>query len=61
MTGGFLVIHIFIHKIFMVINHLLYSDKFTLSVVNLKEIDRATEEDKEYQIDYWARIFKAKT
>ena len=42
-------------------NYLVYSDKFTLSVVNLKEINRATEEDKAYQIDYWARIFKAKT
>ena len=42
-------------------NHLLYSDKFTLSVVNLNQIELATEEDKEYKIDYWAAIFKAGT
>ena len=42
-------------------NHLLYSDKFTLSVVNLNQIKMATEEDKVYKIDYWAAIFKAKT
>ena len=42
-------------------NHLLYSDKFTLSVVNLKHIELATEEDKAYRIDYWAALFKAKT
>ena len=42
-------------------NHLLYSDKFTLSVVNLKQINLATEEDKAYGIDYWAALFKAKT
>lgn len=42
-------------------NHLLYSGKFTLSVVNLKCIELATEEDKAYGIDYWAAMFKAKT
>ena len=42
-------------------NHLVYSGKFVLSVVNLNQIELATEEDKAYGIDYWARIFKAKT
>lgn len=42
-------------------NHLVYSDKFKLSVVNLKCIELATVEDKKYQIDYWAALFKAKT
>ncbi len=42
-------------------NHLVYSDKFRLSVVNLKCIELATEEDKAYKIDYWAAIFKAET
>ena len=42
-------------------HHIVYSDKFILSVVNLNQIELATKEDKEYQIDYWARIFKAKT
>ena len=30
-------------------------------MVDLKKIELATEEDKAYDIDYWARIFKAKT
>ncbi|MBQ8559582.1 MAG: Rpn family recombination-promoting nuclease/putative transposase [Tyzzerella sp.] len=42
-------------------SHRIYSDKFKLSVVNLTQIELATEEDKAYQIDYWARLFKAKT
>ncbi len=42
-------------------NHLVYSDKFQLSVVNLKQIKLATEEDKAHKIDYWASVFKAKT
>ena len=41
--------------------HRIYSDKFRLSVVDLTQIEMATEEDKTYQIDYWARLFKAKT
>lgn len=49
------------YKMLNVKNHLLYSDKFTLSVVDLNQIELATEEDKAYHIDYWARIFKAKT
>lgn len=39
----------------------LYSDKFTLSVLHLNHTEYATDEDKAYGIDYWARIFKAKT
>ena len=39
----------------------VYSDKFTLSVVDLTQIDKATEEDKSSKIDYWARLFKAQT
>jgi len=39
----------------------VYSDKFTLSVVDLTQIDNATEDDKSSKIDYWARLFKAKT
>lgn len=39
----------------------VYSDKFTLSVVDLTQINNATEEDKSSKIDYWARLFKAKT
>ena len=42
-------------------NHRIYNDKFKLSVVDLSQIELATEEDKAYHIDYWARFFKAKT
>lgn len=42
-------------------NHDIYSDKIRLSVVNLSRIDLATDEDKKYQIDYWAKLFKATT
>lgn len=47
------------YKMLNIKNHLVYSDKFRLSVVNLKCIELATEEDKAYKIYYWARIFKA--
>ena len=30
-------------------------------MVNLNQIELATKEDKAYNIDYWARIFKART
>lgn len=39
----------------------MYSSKFTLSVVDLNQIELATQEDKNAGIDYWARVFKAKT
>ena len=42
-------------------SHYLFSGKFKLCVVNLERIDLATEEDKVHGIDYWARLFKAKT
>ena len=42
-------------------NNAVYSDKFKLSVVNLNQIELATEEDKKYHIDYWAKLFKATT
>lgn len=42
-------------------DHYLYSDKLTLGVVDLKHIELATEEDREFQIDHWARLFKATT
>lgn len=42
-------------------NSHVYSDKFVLRVVNLKRVDLATEEDKAFNIDYWARLFKAET
>ena len=50
-----------IYKLLNVKNHHIYSDKLTLSVVDLSRIDLATDEDKEYHIDYWAKLFKAST
>ena len=49
------------YKLINVKNHEVYSDNFVLSVVNLSRIDLATDEDKKYQIDYWAKLFKATT
>ena len=39
----------------------MYSDKFTLGVIDLTHIELATEEDKAYEIDRWARLFKSTT
>ena len=41
--------------------HTLYSDKLRISVLDLSRIDLVTEEDRQYQLDYWAALFKAKT
>ena len=49
------------YKLLNIKNHSKYSDKFTLSVINLKHIDMATAEDKKYHIDKWAALFKADT
>lgn len=42
-------------------SHLIYSDKLKLFVVDLTQIDIATEDDKLRGIDNWARLFKATT
>ena len=39
----------------------IYSDKLTLYVLQLNKEEYATDEDKSYGIDYWARLFKATT
>ncbi len=39
----------------------LYTDKFNLYVIELNHTDLATEDDKRYGIDIWARFFKATT
>ncbi len=49
------------YKLINVKIHEVYSDYFVLSVVNLSRIDLATDEDKKYQMDHWARLFKAAT
>ena len=50
-----------IYKLLNIKNHHLYSDKFTLCVVDLTHIHLATDEDKSYGIDHWARLFKSTT
>lgn len=42
-------------------NYRVYNDKFILSVVDLTQIELATEEDNKSGLAYWAKIFKAKT
>ena len=42
-------------------NHNLYSDKLALSVLDLTKVNNATDEDKAYGIDKWARLFASKT
>lgn len=41
-------------------NQHVFSDKFRISVLSLKQIELATGEDKAYHIDTWARLFKCK-
>lgn len=42
-------------------SHRIYTGKFTLKVVELNQTELATDEDKQYMIDRWARLFKATT
>ncbi|MDE5865423.1 MAG: Rpn family recombination-promoting nuclease/putative transposase [Lachnospiraceae bacterium] len=49
------------YKLMNVKNHHIYSDKLTLSVIDLSQIGLATDEDREYNIDSWAKLFKATT
>lgn len=49
------------YRMLNVKNHEEYTDKFTLSVVDLSHIELATEEDKSNKLDQWAKMFKAKT
>ena len=39
----------------------LYTDRFNMFVVDLNQTEAATDEDRLYGIDRWARLFKAKT
>lgn len=49
------------YRLLNVKTHELYSGKFDLRMVDLTQIELATDEDKLYQIDYWARLFTAQT
>ena len=49
------------YQLLNVKNYIKYSDKLRLHVLDLTHIDLATNEDRRYQIDYWAALFKATT
>ena len=49
------------YKLLNVKNHHIFTDKFVLSVVDLNQIELATEEDRQWKIDYWAALFTATT
>ena len=49
------------YKLLEETDHYPYTDKLQIGVVDLTRIDLATPEDQEYNIDKWARLFKAKT
>ena len=49
------------YRLMNVKSHKIYGDNLRLSVLELNHIELATEEDKAYQIDCWARLFKAAT
>lgn len=42
-------------------SHYIYSDKLSIRIVDLSKINLATSEDRKYNIDKWARLFKAQT
>ena len=42
-------------------DHYVYNDKFTIMALDLTNINLATDMDKAYNIDKWARLFKAQT
>lgn len=39
----------------------VFASNFALSVLNLKRIELATDEDKQWKTDKWAKLFKAET
>lgn len=41
--------------------HQIYSGKLALNVLDLTQIELATDKDKAWKLDYWARLFKAAT
>ena len=49
------------YRLMNIKSHKIYDDKLRLSVLDLKHIELTTEEDKAYQVDCWARLFKATT
>lgn len=44
-----------------VIHHRIYSSKFAVNVLDLSHKELATEEDKSWSLDFWAKLFKTRT
>lgn len=44
-----------------VIQHRIYSSKFAVNVLDLSHIELATQEDKSWSLDFWAKLFKTRT
>lgn len=49
------------NKLMNIKNQLVYTDNFTLNVLSLNRTELATEEDKYWQLDIWAKLFKSTT
>ena len=39
----------------------VFNDRFDIRIVSMRQVDLATEKDREYGIDKWVRLFKATT
>ena len=50
-----------VNKMMNVQKNYIYNDKFTLNVLDLNQVHMATDEDKQWKLDYWARLFKTTT
>ena len=44
-----------------IVQHRIYSSKFAVNVLDLSHIELATREDKNWNLDFWAKLFKART
>ena len=49
------------YKLLNVKNHHVFNENFVLNVLDLNQIDLATDEDRYYEIDRWAQMFEAST
>ncbi len=49
------------YRMMNVKNHHIYSHKLQIHVLELNQTELATEEDRQYEIDRWAKLFKAAT
>ncbi len=49
------------YKLSDVKSHRVFTDKLSIGIVDLTNIQLATPEDQRYNIDKWARLFKAQT